>query len=344
VRAPTRRYWLSAILAGVALGAIVSRSLEAAAEYPTMPRVTWTSTSTLSNKTLSSPIITGILTATGTAVWTQAVAAALTPSVTLQNTTAATVGAQKYSPTLSWIGQGWGTTAPASASVGAGLTAVPIQGLTPTASLGISFTDTAGSAVLTRHGSLAPYFAGLSLADASATPSVLNLLGTTGFTLLDGNGKGVSTLNTTSVVIQGTTVFGPSADATTALGVNGAGFKRLTLHGTVPVAGDFALSGGWGASASVGTIVAGSDDNHWRVTITSAGAGQAANPTITYTYKDLTWTGAPFCSAKLEAVSTAADLPTVMTTVPTATTDVITFNGTPVAARTYTVQHSCTGR
>jgi hypothetical protein len=107
---------------------------------------------------------------------------------------------------------------------------------------------------------------------------------------------------------------------------------RLTAGGTTLVAGDFALSGGFGSTASVGTITG--NDQRARFTVTSTGTGQAANPTITLTFKDGTWTTAPFAVVSRGGGSQATVPVSVSTT---ATTAVITFAGTPVAAETYTI-------
>lgn len=63
-------------------------------------------------------------------------------------------------------------------------------------------------------------------------------------------------------------------------------------RGTALVAGDFTLSSGFGSTASIGTITG--TDQRFRATITSAGTGQAANPTVILTFQDGTWSTAPF--------------------------------------------------
>ena len=64
---------------------------------------------------------------------------------TLSNTTAASVGAQQYSPAFLWIGQGWGTTAPASAAVAFRAYTVPVQGTTPTGNFNIDVSLSGGA-------------------------------------------------------------------------------------------------------------------------------------------------------------------------------------------------------
>jgi hypothetical protein len=60
--------------------------------------------------------------------------------------------------------------------------------------------------------------------------------------------------------------------------------RFMQRGGTALVAGDFALSAGWGTTASV-VVDANSVDGRWRITVTSNGTGQSANPTITLTFK-----------------------------------------------------------
>ncbi len=69
---------------------------------------------------------------------------------------------------------------------------------------------------------------------------------------------------------------------------NSARFKAV---GTTLVAGDFALSAGWGTTATVSAVSG--TDQRFRITVTSAGTGQGANPTITFTFQDGTWTNTP---------------------------------------------------
>lgn len=127
-----------------------------------------------------------------------------------------------------------------------------------------------------------------------------------------------------------------------------AGRFRASM-GTALVAGDFAVSGGWGASASIANITG--TDQAWQGTVTAAGAGQAASPTVTLTFHDAAWTGrsgtsvAPICATKIQANSeSAAKLLTAITEVPTATTNVITYNDTPAVNKTYTFSSQCMGR
>ena len=109
------------------------------------------------------------------------------------------------------------------------------------------------------------------------------------------------------------------------------GKRYYATLGTTPIAGDFALHANWGATASIGSIVG--NDQRLKFTVTSAGAGTGLNPTIIFTFKDGTWTTAPFAYV----IRNGGDQPTVVNTVATsATTLTITFNGTPVAGETYT--------
>lgn len=120
---------------------------------------------------------------------------------------------------------------------------------------------------------------------------------------------------------------------TTTAPFRGSYLKRYTTKGTPLVAGNFALSSGWGTTASV-TVNSGCD-SAFSITVTSGGTGQAANPTITLTYQDGTWGNAPNAMAKIEAATSSSDLSTPVTETTTATTLVVTYHGTPVAGNTY---------
>lgn len=127
-----------------------------------------------------------------------------------------------------------------------------------------------------------------------------------------------------------------------AVDVNGVSkVKRIKAsNATAIVAGDFALSAGWGNTATVSAVATGSKDACGEITVTSAGTGQAANPTITLTFKDGTWTTAPFPLSKQVGGSGAiADI----TETATATTMVLTWNGTPSASATYIIRWHCLG-
>ena len=106
---------------------------------------------------------------------------------------------------------------------------------------------------------------------------------------------------------------------------------RITKTGTALIAGDFALSAGWGTTASVGTIVG--NDQRCSFIVTSTGTGQAANPTITLTFTDGAWPVAPIAVACRTTGSQITVQPTVTST--STTTLVLTFQGTPVAAETF---------
>jgi len=106
---------------------------------------------------------------------------------------------------------------------------------------------------------------------------------------------------------------------------------RFSAGGTALVAGDVALSAGWGTTASVSAISG--TDQRFELTITSAGTGQGANPTATITWKDGSWGTAPFIICQ----RTTGSQPTVgaRVTSRSATAFTMTWDGTPIAAETY---------
>lgn len=135
----------------------------------------------------------------------------------------------------------------------------------------------------------------------------------------------------TGVTTQTTHVsIGASSDFTAR---DHIGRRLVANAGTNLVAGDFVLSAGWGATRSISNILSGSKDTRGEFTVTSAGAGQAANPTIVLTFKDGAFPNAPFALV----MRNGGSQPTVINTwVALSTTLTITFVGTPVAAQTYT--------
>jgi len=158
---------------------------------------------------------------------------------------------------------------------------------------------------------------------AGATHSLTGTLTTSGALTVTAGGA--------TVTAGGVTVTAGDIAATASL----ANFKRLgATGGTAVVAGDFSLGAAWGSTASV-SVQAGSNDTRGRITITSAGVGQAANPSGSLTFKDGTYTTTPQC-----IVSSGQGF-SVLTTGDFWYADCSTLNlqfvygGTPVAGRLY---------
>lgn len=108
-------------------------------------------------------------------------------------------------------------------------------------------------------------------------------------------------------------------------------FKRLSSsQGTALVAGDFALSAGWGSGAAVSAVTG--TDQGFDLTVT-AGTSPTANPTVTLTFKDGTWTNTPILLIQQRGGTGAQ--PTAINYTPSATAPVITWMGTPVNTNTY---------
>ena len=120
-------------------------------------------------------------------------------------------------------------------------------------------------------------------------------------------------------------------------------FDRLVNRragSTALAASNFALSAGFGTTASVSALQAGATDSKFHITITSAGTGQGANPTCTLTFADGSWRDENNAAIIPVAVASRSggSQPTVQfSSDATATTCVLTFMGTPVAAETYDV-------
>lgn len=92
-----------------------------------------------------------------------------------------------------------------------------------------------------------------------------------------------------------------------------------------------ALSAGWGASGAVSAAVG--FDQAFSFTVTASGT-TTANPTITITFKDGTWTNIPqFIVLRNDTNSPFSTPPHTIAV--TATTLTITFNGTPASGTSY---------
>lgn len=158
--------------------------------------------------------------------------------------------------------------------------------------------------------------------------------------------SGNSILGGTLSVASTTTLSGnllASADKTLDIGTTVTRFRdnyhrRTFTNGTALVAGDFSVSAGWGSGATISSITG--DDSHAQFTITS-GTGTSADPTIVLTFKDGTWTNAPFSFAKLVSPSSALSTPITEST--TATTLTITFVGTPDPSTAYVLKFHTQG-
>jgi hypothetical protein len=152
-------------------------------------------------------------------------------------------------------------------------------------------------------------------------------------------GTGAIELNKLPNSGTGGVVFGSGGASPTTVGTVDSGgvasMRRFKAgNGTPLVAGDFALSGGWGTTASVGSVRG--TDQFFEFVVTSTGTGQGASPTITYTPKDGTWTTAPVWICQRQDFGSQATV-TFTHTTQTATSLVLTFNGTPSAAETFKV-------
>ena len=112
------------------------------------------------------------------------------------------------------------------------------------------------------------------------------------------------------------------------------GKHRLGLKGGTAVAtGDWALTSGWGANATISAVSGNDARGAVRVT-TSTLDTPGANPVITLTFKDGTWTSTPFPMACINDEGTGP-LAAVAAKA-TATTLVLTYIGTPTAVLSLT--------
>ena len=119
------------------------------------------------------------------------------------------------------------------------------------------------------------------------------------------------------------------------------GFRYSVDTATTLVTTDFAISGGWGSTASKAITITTSKDSAFVITLTSSGTGQAANPTIALTFHDGTWTNVPACVFIQTGGTGIFGDSTVSARSATAYTWI--WNATPTTAATYEFTGHCTG-
>jgi hypothetical protein len=128
-------------------------------------------------------------------------------------------------------------------------------------------------------------------------------------------------------VLTGANSGPPSFVAPSAVNLTG----RLKASGSSLAAPNFALSAGWGSTATLSAISG--TDQAWQVTITANGSGLAANPTLTLTFKDGAWPAVPQAIVRRNG---GDQLSVPYTWTVTATQLTITLAGTPQAGETFT--------
>jgi hypothetical protein len=160
---------------------------------------------------------------------------------------------------------------------------------------------------------------------------IINSTKTYGFA--NGDSFGSSTLTGLSIVAQGIIGVGNNTPADISGQLQ---LKRVRFNGgTSLVIGDFVASAGFGSTGAFTAPLG--RDQAGQVTITPSGAGIVANPTVTFTFHDGTWTTAPIVVATrgdLQAPTTAYWAVTSVS----ATQVVFTFVGLPVSGTSYVLQ------
>lgn len=124
-----------------------------------------------------------------------------------------------------------------------------------------------------------------------------------------------------------------------AVGTNPTLRRVVEAGGTQHVAGDYALSAGWGATASIFIVEA--TDMRGSVDVTALGAGQAANPTVILTFQDGAYPVRP--NAVASRGDSEATAGRWRVTASDSSTVTFTFIGTPVAAEVYRLLYQVVG-
>jgi hypothetical protein len=152
--------------------------------------------------------------------------------------------------------------------------------------------------------------------------------------------NGLETLNSAGTTVlstldnSGNVLYAGQVRGTSIVGA------RQYSAATALVPANFALSAGWGSTATVGTIVGG--DDHFSFRVTCQGASISGGPTITITFADGAWSSPPVVSV----TRIGGDQPAIGHTLNsvTATQIVIQWGGLPVTANFYAFAVQCTGR
>jgi hypothetical protein len=182
-------------------------------------------------------------------------------------------------------------------------------------------------------------------ANASAGHAVFTNASTDILHLIETQVVGTGTASTGIIYNQGIifddcgNIFKKVGTETYYFSSGGVLFGSCSITGLAPIAANYALTSGWGTS-SVGTITG--DARHSQFTITTTVTG-SASPVLTYTFP--TENGlpgfliAPSCTLIQDGgtFSTLSNPSHVIT----ATTDTITFTGTPTASQSYTFVEDC---
>jgi len=165
----------------------------------------------------------------------------------------------------------------------------------------------------------------LLVSDAGLVTARAGLVATTGDIVASGSPGRFSQTGTGTNVFQG--AFASALDVTG---------RRLVASGTSAVAaGDWALSGGFGATTPKAVTAA--KDAHGLLTIgPTSGGGYGSNPTATLTFKDGNWSAGLHAFAVRGSGGNQTTVPFTVTTINT-TTLVLTFAGTVGAGETYEV-------
>lgn len=145
----------------------------------------------------------------------------------------------------------------------------------------------------------------------------------------------------TSVAASTTVTAGTGVTSTTgnvqATAGNFVGKRLVTTQGTAIVSGDFALSAGWGDTATI-TFGPGGRVHHGQMGVTANGAGIAANPQITFTFPDGAFDESPhYVVCRRERVAPVDAYWRIFSHSTTAV--IFEFVGTPVAGSEYSLSY-----
>ncbi len=236
-------------------------------------------------------------------------------SATIQNTTAAALGAQQYSPVLELLGNGWDSTASSSKTSKWGLQAIPVQTAgNPTGQLGFYYSTNAGAyAVSLAFGSGGTI--GPSLTQQHTVPAVTSDT----FALLAAT-QTLSGKTLTAPVINGATSASGNFDLSGSSGTTKTTTGAVTIGGgAVGITGQATFAGGILASGSNANDFSG-----------GTGAFKVSTGASTFGGSSSTFTNAVTISPTTNqlVLGAAAHLVTISSTAPSAAAQTLTIPDT----------------
>jgi hypothetical protein len=116
-------------------------------------------------------------------------------------------------------------------------------------------------------------------------------------------------------------------------------FRSQSINQNALATGNLTLGAGWGSTASKSAINGDSHDGTFE--ITSSGTGQAANPTLAFTFPTTYWIAPAYCQIWQGGGTNFTDVTNPVWSSLSKSGITWTWSGTPVSAHTYILMYHC---